>query len=199
MTEPRTNDDSLPARPRRWPLILAMLGIFVCGGIVGGAISRIIVRNQMLSALRNPGEASNRILPTIIHSLDLTAEQQKQVEAIVVRHFTSMESLRAHTYPLQLAEFEAMCADVDVTLSEPQRSKWSVLTQSMRQRYLPSAPVGPPPSDFLFATFDSNHDQFLEESEVPPRMWRRVGMADIDKDGLVSRPEYAAARMKSQQ
>lgn len=197
MTE-HSKNDLLPARQRRWRIFLAMFGIFLCGGIVGGAISRVIVRNQMLSALRNP-DVSARILPTISQSLDLTAEQEKRVEAIVVKHFAAMESLRAQTYPLQIAEFEAMFTDVDATLSESQRSKWSGLTKSMKQRYLPSAPVGPPARDFLFATFDSNHDQFLEESEVPPRMWRHVGLADIDKDGLVSRPEFETARMKSKQ
>jgi hypothetical protein len=198
MTEEPTIIRPLHA-PRRWKLLLLLLGIFLCGGVVGGAVSRLIVRNQMLSTMRNPGEVPNRIVPMVIHSLDLTGERARQVEALIRNHYRQMEVLRAQTYPQQIAEFESMCTAINKHLDESQQHTWAELTAVMRERYLPVAPVRIPPSDFLFSTFDANHDESLDESEVPPRMWRHLRNADTDSDGVVSRPEFESARGESQQ
>ena len=52
---------------------------------------------------------------------------------------------------------------------------------------------------FLVAAFDSNHDESLDESEVPPKMWHHLGNAGADRDGIVSTSEFQVARVQSQQ
>ena len=199
MTIEPPSKHSLPAAPGNLKLLLVMTGIFLCGGIVGGAVSRLIVRQQMLSIMRNPGEVPNRIVPMIVHSLDLTSEQRQQIEPLIRKHYARMEALRAQTYPQQIAEFDAMCAAISRELDDSRQKEWTALTEDMRQRYLPVAPVGPPPADFLFATFDANLDELLDESEVPPRMWHHLRNADADDDGVVSKSEFQTARNQSQQ
>lgn len=77
-----------------------------------------------------------------------------------------METLRAETYPRQMAEFHAMCFKLDALLTAEQRPKWTALTEFIRSRYLPNPPPGPPPAVFLFETFDADRDQALSQSEV---------------------------------
>lgn len=197
MNEPIRSQDALLSAPtRRWPQILMMVGIFVSGGIVGGAISRMVVREQMLSALRDPSDVPDRIIPSISRTLGLSSSQQADVDVIVRRHHAAMETLRAETYPRQMAEFQAMCSEVDVLLTADQRSKWTALTKFIRSRYLPNAPAGPPPATFLFETFDADHDHALSPSEVPPPMWDRLQAADADGNGEVTRDEFDAASIE---
>ena len=100
-----------------------ILGIFVSGGIVGGAISRILEREQMLSALRDPSDVPDRIIPSISRTVGLSTLQQADVDAIVCHHPTAMEVLRAETFPRETAEFHAICPKVDGLLTADQRSK----------------------------------------------------------------------------
>ena len=199
MTIEPTSHHSLPAATRNLKLLLVMTGIFLCGGIAGGAVSRLIVRQQMLSIMRNPGEVPDRIVPMIVNSLDLTSEQREQIEPLIRKHYAQLEALRAQTYPQQIAEFDAMCAAISKELDGSRQKAWTELTEDMRQRYLPVAPVGPPPTDFLFSTFDANLDESLDQSEVPPRMWHRLRNADTDNNGVVSKSEFRTARSQSQQ
>jgi Ca2+-binding EF-hand superfamily protein len=46
----------------------------------------------------------------------------------------------------------------------------------------------------LFDRFDENHDGKLAQSEVPEKAWQRLGQADANGDGAVTKKELAAAR-----
>jgi len=105
-----------------------------------------------------------------------------------------MESLRAEVYPLQVAEFDKLDKEIEAELDETQRSRWASLVKKLRSDYLPTAPIVPPTTDFLFRNFDRNNDGILEATELPPPMWMRVRNADEDADGTVSRSEFDRAR-----
>ncbi len=187
----KPNDHVTPPPPvRRWPRLVLLLLIFVCGGVVGAVSGSAWMRNHMIAMMRNPEQVPDRIMPQIRSKLALSEDQTKKVDEIVRRRHALMESLRAETYPRQMAEFEAMQAEVAEILTLEQRSNWSALCDSVEQRYLPVRPVGPPPADVLFYRFDANNDGALSEDEVPPGMWQRLSLADNDSDGQVTRLEY---------
>ena len=180
----------------RWPRLLMLLLIFVCGGIVGAVGGSVWMRERMIAMMQHPEQVPDRILPRIRSELALTDDQARRVEEIVRRRHSLMESLRAETYPKQMTEFKAMHKEVADILTPEQQGKWAALCDSVEQRYLPARPVGPPPADLLFYRFDANNDGALTEDEVPPGMWRRLRLADKDGDGKVTREEYLNALPK---
>ncbi|MBX7104733.1 MAG: EF-hand domain-containing protein [Gemmataceae bacterium] len=198
MTENFT--DRVPPPPptgRRWPRLLLLLLIFLCGGTVGAVCGAYWMRERMIAMIQHPEQVPDRILPRLRAELALSEDQARQVEEIVRRRHAAMEAHRAESYPRQLAEFKAMHTEVADLLSPEQRGKWSPLCDSVERRYLPVRPAGPPPIDLIFYRFDTNHDGALTEDEVPPGMWRRLQMADLNGDGKVTREEYQKAQLKA--
>ena len=191
MTEIRLPPPNITGRIGR---LLMLLFIFVSGGAFGAAGGGLWMRERMLAMLQHPDKLPDRIMPRIRVDLALSDEQVRDVDAIVRRHFAVMEAIRAESYPKQLAEFKAMRDEIAGLLSQNQRERWSSLCDSVEQRYLPVRPAGPPPADFIFDRFDVDKDGALSESEVPPGMWWRLRMADLDSDGRVTRDEYARAQ-----
>ena len=49
---------------------------------------------------------------------------------------------------------------------------------------------GPPDMDKLLGRFDKDKDGLLNESELPPFLWQRLGDRDSNHDGKVSRQEF---------
>ena len=43
--------------------------------------------------------------------------------------------------------------------------------------------------DRLLERYDTNNDQSIDKAEAGPKMWRRIGNADLNRDGKVTRTE----------
>lgn len=147
-----------------------MIGIFACGCIVGSATTRAVSRYQWRMAMKNPESLASRISPQIVSTVGLRTDQLDRVEALINKRYDRMEALRAETYPLQIAEFDQLCSEIDKELDGTQRAKWATLVSKLRNEYLPLPPVAPPTADFIFKNFDANNDDTLESSELPPPM-----------------------------
>lgn len=180
-------------------LVLVMIGIFACGCIVGGFATRAVSRYQWRMAMKSPESLASRISPQIVSTVGLRTEQLDRVEALISKRYDRMEALRAETYPLQLAEFDQLCNEIDKELDDTQRAKWASLVRKLKNEYLPLPPVVPPTADFIFKNFDANNDDILESSELPPPMWMRVRIADSDSDGRVTRSEFENVRSRISQ
>lgn len=177
-------------------LVLVMIGVFACGCIVGGFATRAVTRYQWRMAMKSPESLASRISPQIVSTVGLRTEQLDRVEALISKRYDRMEALRAETYPLQLAEFDQLCREIDQELDDTQRAKWVALVRKLKNEYLPLPPVAPPTADFIFKNFDANNDDILESSELPPPMWMRVRNADSDSDGKVTRSEFENVRSR---
>lgn len=177
-------------------LVLVMIGVFACGCIVGGFATRAVSRYQWRMAMKSPESLASRISPQIVSTVGLRTEQLDRVEALISKRYDRMEALRAETYPLQLAEFDQLCREIDQELDDTQRAKWVALVRKLKNEYLPLPPVAPPTADFIFKNFDANNDDILESSELPPPMWMRVRNADSDSDGKVTRSEFENVRSR---
>ena len=120
--------------------------------------------------MKNPESLASRISPQIVSTVGLRTDQLDRVEALINKRYDRMEALRAETYPLQIAEFDQLCSEIDKELDGTQRAKWATLVSKLRNEYLPLPPVAPPTADFIFKNFDANNDDTLESSELPPPM-----------------------------
>ena len=177
-------------------LVLVMIGIFVCGCVVGGTVTRAVSRHQWRMAMRNPESLASRISPQIVDTVGLRDEQLVRIEYLINKRYDRMEAVRAEIYPLQLAEFDQLCTEIDKELDGSQRTKWAAMISKLKDEYLPLPPVAPPTADFIFMNFDANDDEVLESSELPPPMWMRVRNADLDGDSQVTRAEFEAVRSR---
>lgn len=187
MTVQSTGNQSLPVR-RRGRTILIMAAIFVCGFVSGGAVSRVIVRQQILQALRNTDDPSNRIADLICSRLSLNSDQRSLVEPIVRERYRKMNAIRSQMVPMQVAEFEAMCLEVSGVLDQEHQAAIQTLASDLKSHYLPT--VGAPPAELLFSRFDQNRDLVLTESEVPSGVWRRLKLVDSNDDAEVTVDEF---------
>ncbi|MCA9195060.1 MAG: hypothetical protein KDB03_24985 [Planctomycetales bacterium] len=144
--------------------------------------------------MKNPASLASRISPQLVSTIGLHDEQLDRVESLINMRYDRMEALRAETYPLQLAEFDQLCSEIDNELDSTQRAKWATLVSRLKNEYLPLPPVAPPTADFIFKNFDANYDDALESAELPPPMWMRVRNADSDGDSKVTRSEFESVR-----
>ncbi len=168
-----------------------MLGIVFFGGsIVGGVGGALWMRSQMIQLMKHPHLIPEKLLAKLRSDLSLDVGQASKIEGILQRHYESLESLRAESYPKQLDIFKAMDAEVALILKPGQRETWSAMLKSTEQHYLPEKPIAMPSADRVFSRFDSNKDGFLTQSEVPPGVWQKIQEADKDGDNKVSTKEY---------
>lgn len=130
-----------PPSPRRW-IRFALAGlIFACGAVVGAVVSRIATQRFMVSAIRNPEQVPDRILPRLISTLQLTDDQSGLVEEIVRRRHRNMETIRSTCYPEMIAEFSAMRTEIQKVLTADQQARWQELSDMVEQRFLPAPPA----------------------------------------------------------
>jgi hypothetical protein len=125
--------------------------------------------------------------------LGLNDEQARKVEEIMRQRYASMESVRAEFVPKQMAEFEVLSNEVAQILNPEQKSKWSIIISRAEKRHMPVSPENMPAPDMIFGRLDVNKDGSLTEAEVPPLAWKKIRIADKDKDGKVTLSEYQNA------
>jgi len=192
-TNPAADVISPPNMPSRWLRIFTLSVIFLSGGIVGFAAGGYWMRDRMNFMIRHPQQVMDRLFPQLQSELGLNDEQARKVEEIMRQRYASMESVRAEFVPKQMAEFEVLSNEVAQILNPEQKSKWSIIISRAEKRHMPVSPENMPAPDMIFGRLDVNKDGSLTEAEVPPLAWKKIRIADKDKDGKVTLSEYQNA------
>ena len=182
-----------PGGQRSWSRIITLSIIFISGGIVGFAVGGYWMRDRMNFMIRHPQQVMDRLFPQLQSELGLNDEQARKVEEIMRQRYASMESVRAEFVPKQMAEFEVLSNEVAQILNPEQKSKWSIIISRAEKRHMPVSPENMPAPDMIFGRLDVNKDGSLTEAEVPPLAWKKIRIADKDKDGKVTLSEYQNA------
>ena len=151
------------------------------------------MRDRMNFMIRHPQQVMDRLFPQLQSELGLNDEQARKVEEIMRQRYASMESVRAEFVPKQMAEFEVLSNEVAQILNPEQKSKWSIIISRAEKRHMPVSPENMPAPDMIFGRLDVNKDGSLTEAEVPPLAWKKIRIADKDKDGKVTLSEYQNA------
>lgn len=192
-TNPAVDMITPPSVPRSWSRIFTLSIIFISGGIVGFAAGGYWMRDRMNFMIRHPQQVMDRLFPQLQSKLGLNDEQARKVEEIMRQRYASMESVRAEFVPKQMAEFEVLSNEVAQILNPEQKSKWSIIISRAEKRHMPVSPENMPAPDMIFGRLDVNKDGSLTEAEVPPLAWKKIRIADKDKDGKVTLSEYQNA------
>jgi Heavy-metal resistance len=123
------------ARPRRTRTLLLMLAVFLCGGVCGASLAVAVVVHRMRGAVLHPDRLPGRTAQRLTRRLNLTPEQQAQVESILERHHQTMR-------PMIGRQMHAMRGEIEAVLTPEQMEEWESMGRRWR-RTTPEEPTGP--------------------------------------------------------
>ena len=124
-------------RPPGWSVLIVALVLFLSGVLTGWGSAAIVVRHHRLSAARHPDKFMKMGLS---RELNLTPEQQQQLDAIMTKHQPEME--RSHQ--LYEAATQAVANEIKAILTPTQQKKLEALHQRWEQDHGPKGPPPPP-------------------------------------------------------
>jgi Spy/CpxP family protein refolding chaperone len=112
------------------PLIVLLL-VFVAGVTVGTIGTRLVTRLAIQEALNHPEKVREKVQRDMVRQLKLDAEQERKVDAVMIRTQNRLKELRVRNQP---AFFEIMSnsqAEISAILMPEQRE----LFQKYRQEH----------------------------------------------------------------
>lgn len=119
---------------KSWKIILAMVGVFVAGAIVGGIVSQRLTR-ELAHGHQPMDRFEPKLMKRYVERLDLTEAQRMRVREIV--RATAQELRRQHRegFKEAVAAGEAMNAQIEQLLTPEQRIRLEELKREMRERW----------------------------------------------------------------
>jgi len=119
---------------RNLKVSLLIVGIFVCGVVVGGVAAK-----QFLGPDRPPGGGGPEgfgpsVMRRLAAELELSEQQRASIEPIIKKAGDELRDLRQESMKQSGAVIEAMNAAVAAELTEAQREKFTVLKEAQKAR-----------------------------------------------------------------
>ena len=182
--------------------MLAALLLLVSGGVIGGVVGALVVRDQVIKAIKNPEVHMLHMSNRMRAELDLTDEQHDQIREILDRHHTTIRKLREEIFEnisLIQQEVEEVLTPEQIELWKRRIDKLDHRGMGFRRfdRHGPAhRPGGRGPLadvDALFERSDRDRDGRLTIDEFSagnePRAPRMFSRLDADGDGYATREE----------
>jgi hypothetical protein len=167
--------------------ILVFVGVFLCGGVVGGALSV----HYYERFVRNKGTDRffDREMRDLGEKLDLTAQQKKELRTIFVRAMADQRAAKKQADVIidrMVADFEAVLTPEQLAKFKEHRAKQrAAREQQMRERERRGGPQGPEggkPSPFLMERREREHSPNTPaRPEGPPPPPETAGSPDETK------------------
>lgn len=141
-----------------WKLILLLAGIFLAGGVVGGAVTLHFVR-EFAQRRASPEQWGPARLKMLARHLELTPAQVEQLRPIVRRSMADLAVVRQDGMRDTRRVLMRMEQDIAAVLTPEQQEKFREFNAEMRERNRrmmerrrierrgPGAGDGPPPDD----------------------------------------------------
>ena len=132
---------SSPSRSKA-KVVAAFVGVFVFGGVTGGAIGRYVDARRSIDVFDAAGEGSRHgvLLWSLQRKLSLSGDQETKIKAIFARYDSDVAGLPVDPRAATLKQ--TMRADIRATLDPGQRTKYDELMKGLdakRRRPEPAA------------------------------------------------------------
>jgi Spy/CpxP family protein refolding chaperone len=115
---------------KTWKVVLAFVGIFVAGLIVGGLLT--------LGTMRYLAMANQQFGPQLIkhitEKLDLTAEQKEKITPIIAQGAEELRLMRRTAWTNTQAVIERMDGEIAAQLTPEQKAKFDQMLADQRER-----------------------------------------------------------------
>lgn len=116
-----------------WKLVLLLAGIFLAGGVVGGALTLHFAR-EFAPRRAAPEQWGPARLKMLAHRLELTPAQIEQLRPIVRRHMADLDFVRQDGMRDTRRVLMRMEQDISAALTPEQREKFRELNAERRER-----------------------------------------------------------------
>ncbi|MHC4905048.1 MAG: hypothetical protein ACYTEN_04400 [Planctomycetota bacterium] len=135
MSQPDINPDKLVPKPVLKPAIFSVL-ILVSGIIIGSGVTLMTAeRVKKKSVPPGPEYLSRRMINRLVRELNLSPEQQLQLNPIVKQHMEAMEKIRQEARPQISEEIKQMNDSIMALLDEGQKKVWADKIQRMQDNF----------------------------------------------------------------
>ena len=129
-----------------WKMVLLLLGIYIAGGVTGALVMARVIRERVAHRPM-PEQWAPMQLKRLAERLDLSAEQQEQLEPIVKRNMEELRKLRTYSMTESKTVFERMEREISEKLTPDQRTKYEQMNKEFRdraRRFMQNRPPGGP-------------------------------------------------------
>ena len=126
-----------PRRSRPWLTVLLCVLIFLAGGVAGGGAVALHMARRFMEAVRHPEVIPDRIVSRLRRPLDLDAEQELKIKAILARRQATLLEARAAALQRAGPEFDGIEDDVAAVLRPDQVERWHELYENVRDEWMP--------------------------------------------------------------
>jgi hypothetical protein len=137
---------------KRSVALLSVLAVFVVGVAIGIVGTHLFYAQKFRRPEGPPGLMGRSYVDRLERHLDLSADQRRQIDAILERTHEEAEMLRHQMQPRLRELFETTGAEISATLTPEQQERFRQLRESQRgrmDRFLGPRggrrPHGPPP------------------------------------------------------
>ncbi|MCC6414531.1 MAG: hypothetical protein IT582_01280 [Opitutaceae bacterium] len=119
---------------KTWKVIVAFLGVFIAGGVIGGVLSLRLVREHARER-RTMDRFEPMAMKRYVERLGLTDEQRARVREIVRATDTELRRLRGEGFKATVAAGEEMNTRIEQLLTAEQKVRLEKIKQEMRERW----------------------------------------------------------------
>jgi Spy/CpxP family protein refolding chaperone len=116
-----------------WKMVLLLLGIYIVGGVTGAFVMARVI-HERVAHRPMPEQWAPMQLKRLAERLDLSADQQAQLEPIVKRNMDELRKLRTYSMAETRTVFERMEREIAEKLTPEQRAKYEQMNKEMRER-----------------------------------------------------------------
>jgi hypothetical protein len=153
MSDTGKNEDMmvLMQRMHRWRTAFLGLVILLVGMVIGGGVTLIAVRREVVRPPVGPEVTSEQMVRGMRRELRLSPEQMREIEPVLEEHLARMHEIRMAARPQIGEELRAMNEEIMSVLDEEQRQIWMRRLDMMERELRPGFPlhrrggVGPGP------------------------------------------------------
>jgi len=119
---------------RHWKLILALVAIFLAGGLAGFVTGRVSTVKQAQNLLSRPETWAGRTLRRMDRDLQLSPEQRQQVAPLLRATARDLATTRRRAAAQNFQRIRAFYGELDPILNEEQRKKLEDAKLRIRRR-----------------------------------------------------------------
>ena len=117
-----------------WKVVLAFIGIFAAGLLVGGLVTLRVVKNLAPARMGSPEQFGPQLMKRYTAKLELTPEQQDKINPLIMRAGEELRQMRRATWTNSQAVIDRVEAEISAQLTPEQKTKFEQMHLEQRDR-----------------------------------------------------------------
>lgn len=134
-----TKDDTIKyiEKMHRWRMAFFGLVILLAGIVIGAALTFVFVRPAPFDNSPDSSRAAAQMLDRLAPRLQLSAQQQKSLRAILKEYMENLQQIRNEARPRISKQLQEMNDEISAILSEDQKRIWDSHIKGVRKHLYP--------------------------------------------------------------